>query len=213
MIAGRPDLATGGPLARKLLPEVGLFAAAADLSDEAQAALAALVSPGETIGAVELAGWPAPPGLDFVRSARCVQMIADRVETVDPTFKVVTLGEPDAPAMLDLARRTEPGPFRSATHRFGGFVGVKQDGRLVAMAGTRMAAPGWVEVSGVCTDPDHRGRGYARGLSAVVAQAIEAGGDRAFLHAYAGHTATITLYESLGFRIRTELDYTLFTRG
>lgn len=206
-------LAEGGALARKLRQDVGLFASAADRSAEALAALADLLAPGEIVGTVEPSGWPAPPGLTPVRSARCVQMVADTVGAEAPGFDIVPLTGMDAPAMLDLATRTEPGPFRPASHLFGGFVGVRRDGRLVAMAGTRLAAPGFVEVSGVCTDPDHRGRGYARGLSAVVARAIVAAGDRPFLHAYAGHHATIALYESLGFRLRAELDYALFTRG
>lgn len=192
---------------------MGTFAAAADPSDVALEALAALVGGGETIGTVERWDWPAPPGLRPVRSARCVQMVLDGPlgEGTGPVGEA--LGPEDASAMLDLAARTEPGPFGTATHRFGGFVGVRRDGRLVAMAGTRLAVPGYVEVSGVCTDPKHRGRGYARGLSAQVARAILAAGDRPFLHAYAGHAATIALYEALGFRVRTELDYALFAKG
>ncbi|PAX07316.1 GNAT family N-acetyltransferase [Sphingomonas lenta] len=209
----RAEFATGGPLAHRLSPDMGLFAAAADASQPALAALARLVGPGEIVGTVEPAGWPAAPGLTPIRDARCVQMVADQVPVFEASADIVPLNESDAPAMLDLATRTEPGPFRAATHRFGGFVGVKQGGRLVAMAGRRLAVPGHVELSGVCTDPEHRGRGYARILSAHVARAIAAAGDRPFLHAYAGHGATIALYESLGFRIRTELDYRLFARG
>lgn len=192
---------------------MGLFAAAADPSEAALTALAALVGAGETVGTVETWDWPAPPGLEPLRSARCVQMVLDG-PLGDATGPVgEPLGPEDAPAMLDLAARTEPGPFGTDTHRFGGFVGVRRDGRLVAMAGTRLAVPGFVEVSGVCTDPEHRGRGYARGLSAQVARAVLAAGDRPFLHAYAGHAATIALYGKLGFRVRVELDYALFTKG
>ncbi|WP_375427688.1 GNAT family N-acetyltransferase [uncultured Sphingomonas sp.] len=203
----------GGMLARRLRADIGLFAAAVDRSVTAADALAAMLSPGETIGLVELPGWPAPPGLEPSGSARCVQMVAEAEVRAPADLDVVRLTDADAPAMLDLATRTEPGPFRRSTHSFGGFVGVKRDGRLVAMAGTRLALPGHVEVSGVCVDPGHRGRGLARALSAVVARAIQTSGDRPFLHAYAGHRSTIALYESLGFRTRVELDYALFTRG
>ena len=54
---------------------------------------------------------------------------------------------------------TRPGPFLSRTLRLGSFVGVREDGRLIAMAGERMKLPGLTEVSGVCTHPDFRGRG------------------------------------------------------
>ena len=209
----RAELAMGEPMARRLRPDIGLFAAAADRSAPALRALAALAMPEDVIGTVEPTDWPAPPDLVLMGSARCVQMVADALPNGEPDLPAVPLGEDDAPAMLDLASRTEPGPFRAATHRFGGFIGIKQGGRLVAMAGTRLALPGYVELSGVCTDPDHRGRGYARGLSTLVARAIRQTGNRPFLHAYAGHKATIALYETLGFRIRAEVDYARFRRG
>ena len=34
-------------------------------------------------------------------------------------------------------------------------------------------------------------------------------GEEAFLHAYADRTATIALYETLGFRVRTPVTYTV----
>jgi predicted GNAT family acetyltransferase len=76
---------------------------------------------------------------------------------------------------------------------------------LVAMAGERMRFPGYTEVSGVCTHPDFRGRGFARRLSSVVAAGIEARGDQAFLHAWKSNVSAISLYEGLGFAVRTEV--------
>ena len=87
--------------------------------------------------------------------------------------------------MLALATLTRPGPFFARTHQLGAFIGVKQDGRLVAMAGERMQPTGFTEVSGVCTHPDPRGRGYAGGLMRQVAARILARGETPFLHAYA----------------------------
>jgi predicted GNAT family acetyltransferase len=77
------------------------------------------------------------------------------------------------------------------------------------MAGERMRPTGFTEVSGVCTHPDHRGRGYAGALMRVVTQRILERGEQAFLHVYAAHTATIALYETLGFRVRTTVTYTV----
>jgi predicted GNAT family acetyltransferase len=79
------------------------------------------------------------------------------------------------------------------------------------MAGERMKLPGYTEVSGVCTHPDHRGRGYAAALIRIVAARILARGETPFLHAYASNTAAIGLYETLGFRLRTLVTMTRLT--
>ena len=59
-------------------------------------------------------------------------------------------------------RLTNPGPFGPRTIELGRFVGIHRDGRMVAMAGERLKPEGHTEITGVCTDPDHRGRGYSR---------------------------------------------------
>ncbi len=73
---------------------------------------------------------------------------------------VVTLGKRDAAEMVALAELTHPGPFAASTVEFGGYLGVRREGRLVAMAGRRLQLPGWTEISAVCTHPDHRGKGW-----------------------------------------------------
>jgi predicted GNAT family acetyltransferase len=81
------------------------------------------------------------------------------------------------------------------------------------MAGERMRFPGYTEVSGVCTHPEFRGRGLARCLSAAVVAGIKARGDQAFLHAWKTNHSAISLYETLGFRLRTEVNVALLRRG
>ncbi|MGL1604082.1 GNAT family N-acetyltransferase, partial [Vibrio parahaemolyticus] len=67
-----------------------------------------------------------------------------------------------APAMTALALATKPGPWGPETWRYGAFYGVRHEGRLIAMAGERLRpSAGVTEVSGVCTDPEFRGRGLA----------------------------------------------------
>jgi predicted GNAT family acetyltransferase len=139
-------------------------------------------------------------------------MLAERIAPAKAPFEVVALQEADAPQMLALATLTRPGPFSSATHRLGDFIGVKQDGVLVAMAGERMKPDGYTEVSGVCTHPDHRGQGYASGLMAIVARRILDRGETPFLHAYATNTGAIQLYEGLGFIIRRTVILTVLKR-
>lgn len=129
----------------------------------------------------------------------------------EPPDEPVVLGEADAAEMLALATLTRPGPFFVRTHRLGRFLGIRRGGRLVAMAGERLRPPGFTEVSGVCTHPDHRGHGHAARLMRAVADAILARGETPFLTCYADRPATIALYERLGFRTRATIQATILS--
>jgi predicted GNAT family acetyltransferase len=104
---------------------------------------------------------------------------------------------------------SQAGPFFSRTHQLGDFIGVRVDGQLVAMAGQRMRPDGYTEASGVCVHPDHRGKGYAARLLREVTATILATGEKAFLHSYANNATAIGLYESLGYRGRAEVMFTI----
>ncbi|MFL5333413.1 MAG: GNAT family N-acetyltransferase, partial [Geminicoccaceae bacterium] len=99
-----------------------------------------------------------------------------------------------------------PGPFLPGTPRFGGFVGIRVDGRLAAMAGERLKLGGWTEVSAVCARPDFRGRGMAAQLSSLVVERIMARGERPFLHAFVDNDRAIRLYRQLGFAKRCDVN-------
>lgn len=204
--------AIGNGSALRYQPGVGVFAALADRSPASLAALAKLVA---AHGDVALLGAEAPPpvpGTCAVSSDAGVQMVCTRLATgFAHPFAMEPLGDADAPAMLALATLTQPGPFFPRTHLLGDFFGVKVAGQLVAMAGERMKPDGFTEVSGVCTHPDHRGRGHAAALMRLVAQRILDRGETPFLHAYASHTRTIALYQTLGFAIRGEVTMTRLT--
>jgi len=187
-------------------PEIGLFVATASHAPETLEALGRLVRahPGE-VGIVERFDPPPIPGTVVTRRAVLNQMVAETLaqpRSVD--FEITPLGDADSPDMVALAALTAPGPFFSRTHQLGEFVGVKVDGRLVAMAGERMRPEGFTEVSAVCAHPDHRGKGYAAKLMLHVAHKIVARGETPFLHSYADNTGAIALYEALGFRFRCE---------
>lgn len=208
-----PQLAEGGDLARRYRRDVHLFASARDDDGASLAALAGLVEGGESIFVLQVPPVEVPPGLQAVRRAQGVQMLAMRpVAPLDGEESVLALTDEDAPEMLALAQLTEPGPFLARTHTMGRFVGVRIQGRLAAMAGERMHFTGATEVSGVCTHPDFRGRGLARRLSSVVAHAIQQRGEQAFLHAWTSNHAAIALYESLGFQTRTQVQVAVLAR-
>ena len=202
-------LARGDGRALRFDPDFALFAAAADDAPESLAALGALNTSPNGLGMIEAGDPSIPPGAVVRSKAAGVQMLAGSLNPGGRDAAFEPLGEPDAAEMLALATLTVPGPFFGRTHQLGDFIGVKVDGRLVAMAGERMKPEGFTEVSGVCTHPDYRGRGYAKGLMRVVTQRILERGEQAFLHAYADRTATIALYETLGYRVRTPVTYTV----
>lgn len=120
---------------------------------------------------------------------------------------VVELGADDVPEMLDLVARTQPGPFRPRTRELGTYLGVREHGRLVAMAGERLRPPGWTELSAVCTAPEARGRGHAARLVSTLAAAALSRGDRPFLHVAEANTVAIRLYERLGFTSRAQVTF------
>jgi predicted GNAT family acetyltransferase len=207
------ELAQGDGRAVRLAADYGIFAAAADTSPESLAALAALLPAEGPLALVEADATPPVPGASAEQRI-IVQMVAQGLTPAEaPAFTLAPLTDADAPQMLALATLTEPGPFYGRTHQLGDFVGVKQDGRLVAMAGERMKPQGFTEVSGVCTHPEHRGRGYAGALMRIVAGRILARGETPFLHAYPHNTGAIALYASLGFALRREMKMTMLTRA
>jgi ribosomal protein S18 acetylase RimI-like enzyme len=122
---------------------------------------------------------------------------------------VVALGMRDAAEMIALAALTRPGPFTALTVELGGYLGVRREGRLVAMAGRRLHLPGWIEISAVCTHPDHRGQGLSRMLTAAVEAAIRRQGHRAFLHVLPENTSAISLYRGLGFSTHADMTITV----
>ena len=188
-------------------PAVGFFAACAG-ETAASNDLGTLMFKTERQCWLLEAGPVEPPvGIALLRSAPLTQMIAEAPALVDGDgSEIVALGDGDASEMFALARATEPGPWESATHRYGGYYGIREGGRLVAMAGTRLR-PSWhlAEVSGVCTDPATRGRGYARKLMVRVMRDMVERGETPFLHCYSSNEKAIALYRTLGFVVRHEL--------
>ncbi|MCG7208978.1 GNAT family N-acetyltransferase [Streptomyces arenae] len=180
--------------------DVYAYAALADAADPAAwADLHTLVGPGTTVKIKPVE--QAPPGWEVVGGGRGVQFV-DTALRAEPDPEAVRLGPHDVPEMLDLVARTEPGPFRTRTIQMGRYLGIRHRGRLIAMAGERLRPPGWTEISAVCTDPDHRGRGLATRLVRAVAAGIRERGETPFLHAAPDNATAIRLYESIGFTER-----------
>jgi GNAT superfamily N-acetyltransferase len=88
-----------------------------------------------------------------------------------PVPDIVPLSGENAAEMVALTDVAFPGFFRPATHRMGSYVGIRMDGRLIAMAGERLRLEGCPELSGICTHPEHRGKGLAAGLIGLLVEA------------------------------------------
>ena len=87
------------------------------------------------------------------------------------------------------------------------------EGRLAAMIGERLGAPGFREMSAICTHPDFLGRGYARRLTAFLTNQTLQDGRQPFLHvAYANDRARM-LYEQMGYRLRRDIPFLALRRG
>lgn len=203
-------IALGDDTARRFAHDVSPLAAAAEAA--AGDTLAALIPAGDDISLLE----PVPPapleGIVIASEGVCVQMVAETMTAGGRSVALQPLGDADAAEMLALALLTRPGPFRARTHTLGRFVGVREGGELIAMAGERLRPDGFVEVSGVCTLPEHRGKGLGAALIRAVGQRIRDEGLTPFLHSYAANTTAIALYRSLGFVVRCELTHSVWAR-
>jgi predicted GNAT family acetyltransferase len=205
-------LAQGGDLAKRYAPSIHPFAASRDESLESLRALAEIASPGETLIFLQADEVVLPPGFTATATALAVQMIAERHMPLIEDERIGKLGEADAADMLELATLTKPGPFTLKAQALGDFWGIRENGRLIAMAGERLKQDGLTELSGVCVHPDFQGKGFGRVVTLYAAGKIFTKGERPFLHTYASNSVAIGLYESIGFRLRTPMNVAVIER-
>jgi ribosomal protein S18 acetylase RimI-like enzyme len=204
---------SGNQLARRFRAEISPIAALYDQhAQPSWEALAEVVGPQKSIGIFCLDRNPLPVGWEMEWRYTFAQMTCNAatfkppVISDDPTVSIRPLTIDDGAAMVALAQLTQPGPMEIQTVLLGRYLGIfdKSD-TLIAMAGERTRFDGAIEVSGVCTHPDHRGKGYGVQLVTLITRQIVKGGDTAFLHARDGNPARY-LYEQLGFSDRRTFD-------
>ena len=203
---------SGGELEQVVLlytqPEVPVLIAIADapgstMDDLIEAALSELPTP--------LYVHATAPLLDTLERRYRVDAAAPHLKLALNTTELVrhlavpieTLGLDDLPAIMALYEDAYPGtwfePRQLATGRY---VGIRQAGRLVCVAGVHVYSPSWgvAALGNVATLPAVRGRGLARGASAALCcLLLEDGIETVSLNVRADNEAAIRAYTRLGF--------------
>jgi ribosomal protein S18 acetylase RimI-like enzyme len=203
--------------ARRFMKEVTSLTAFREPDDQGYESLAGLVRSRGTAALFLDDSFPGRAGWTVVGGAPLLQMVCENGAEPskplgNPAPEIVPLDVRYSPEMLELTALTKPGPFGSRTHELGAYLGIRQDGKLVAMAGERLKVPGHTEVSAVCTHPDHLGNGYAAILMTEIMRGIRQRGEIPFLHVRDDNARAIAVYERLGFRKRKRGHYVVLRK-
>jgi ribosomal protein S18 acetylase RimI-like enzyme len=203
--------------ARRFVPAISRLGAILAPTDKGYESLAALLRVGEMVNLALEGPYQPRPGLTLAYTAPALQMVYTASGSALASgaaldAQIVELGAGDADDMVELTELTKPGPFAKRTHELGTYLGIKEDGKLIAMAGERLKLPGFTEVSAVCTHPDHIGKGYARILMGEVMRRICDRQETPFLHVRQSNERAIALYEKLGFEKRVLLQHAVLRR-
>jgi ribosomal protein S18 acetylase RimI-like enzyme len=202
--------------ARRFMPDVTSLCAFLEPTGQGYESLAVLTGADATAAVFLDEPYQPRRGWEHVGGAPLLQMVctngvgACASQPDQPEF--LELSEADVPEMVELAALTKPGPFANRTRELGNYLGIRRDGKLVAMAGERMKVPGHAEVSAVCTHPEHTGKGYARMLMSEIMERIRERGETPFLHVRQDNMRAIEIYERLGFRTRVRPHYAVLRR-
>ena len=208
------EFAMSAGLALKYPREVTPFAVLLEDSREASGDLLSLMEPGEATYVVS----ERPvvlPGLGCEGPFGVLQMTyaaGRELPVAGESFEIEKLSCADADEMVGLTAVAFPGFFRRRTCEMGRYYGIREAGRLVAMCGERMAIGEFREISGLCTHPDVRGRGYAPLLMTQLMRDHREAGLRSYLHVSGDNTNAAALYLRMGFDLRGEFPLQRVTR-
>jgi ribosomal protein S18 acetylase RimI-like enzyme len=176
----------------------------ADTRNPDFAALAPCCEAGERFYCDSWTGTP-PEGWRIDAESTMFRMVWNAsLPTADLAPDAVPLGPQHAAQALELATLCKPGPFGPRTIELGEYFGYFDGERLIAMAGQRMRVEGFTEISGVCTHPEHQGRGLARKLMSKLVQRQMACKETPFLHVMRSNEAAHQLYLRMGFEAYLE---------
>jgi GNAT superfamily N-acetyltransferase len=190
--------------------DVAPFAAVAKRDEEASRQLHSLLAPNEIVYTMGAAPTEVP-GLAVQGTIAGLQMCFPENGEIPagghPEIEILELSCEDAAEMVELTTIAFPGYFRIRTCEMGSYYGVRIGGQLVSMAGERFAFDRYVEISGVCTHPEHTGHGYAAGLITRLLLDHRRDGWLSCLHLSAANTRAKDLYERMGFTVNREVTF------
>jgi predicted GNAT family acetyltransferase len=179
--------------------DVAPFAAVASPSSDALHQLHSLLMPVESVWIIG-ESYPQPAKLAFEQTLVCLQMVLPaKIAPPKQTIEILPLSNDHAPEMVALTDLAFPGFFRARTCEMGSYFGIRSNGRLIAMGGERLTLDGYPEISGICTHPDHRGKGYAENLIWHLVRNHRREGLVSWLHVSATNQRAIDLYRRMGF--------------
>jgi ribosomal protein S18 acetylase RimI-like enzyme len=199
------QLAHSAALARRFPPEMTLLGALAANTAMAFDSLAQLIQH----DAVTLYFQNLPQlstGWKAVRAVELHQMVKEdgaHQRGAAAQHQVMELTPADVPEMSEIYAATRPGrTLCPKIQKLGTFVGVRHDGRLVAMGGLRLHLAGYREITTVATLPEFEGRGYGTAVVLALVARIQAKGERPFLTVRTDNERAIGIYRRLGFQER-----------
>ena len=178
----------------------GFFAGLSEYTEKSYRDLASIVRPGRFVTLFD-PGYPIEyPEWKQVNKFSGYGMVLESPIDV-PDLNYNKLSRSDTDEMLELAQMAGLySEFRANYIELGDYYGIRKEECLVAMAGERIKLEGYTEVSGVCTHPDFRRQGFARGLTAHVSHKIQERGETPFLQVRKENIGAIKLYEKMGFK-------------
>ena len=208
MISHNRELALGDEETRYFPEELSPFAGLKTVTAESLNKLHAMLPAGRVAALVIAEELSIPADWKILYEVSLFQMSCENfIPGAATAHEILPLGKEHVPEMIALTRLTNPGPFAERTIDFGHYTGIFSSGKLAAMAGQRLHAFDYAEISAVCTHPEHLGKGYGSALVSSQAERIIQGGKIPFLHVKKDNTAAIKLYERLGFEIRKEVNF------
>ncbi|OLD05074.1 MAG: hypothetical protein AUJ07_02160 [Crenarchaeota archaeon 13_1_40CM_3_53_5] len=199
-------------LAKRYPVDVSPLAATRDQSAESYHSLAQLLGPAGTTELALVAVPDLPAGWTVARVVPCFQMVWNGPVPPPVEHSVEDLNTSHVDEMLALAELTKLDAFRRRSPELGAYLGIREAGQLVAMAGEELRLLGYSEIGSVCTRPDRRGRGYAGSLISTLIQRITKRDEIPFLHVRTENVGAIRVYEKLGFQTRCIINFVLVKR-
>lgn len=210
---GNSNLGEGNDKAKHFFPDISLFVGLEENRRENYEALLDIIPHDHTIAAFAIEKNVDPAPWTLVHRVECLQMIFE-----GPTPKsednpdIVKLNTEHIPAMLALTKLAPPGPFLQRTIEFGGYEGIFSGDELIAMGGQRLHCGPFVEISAICTHPNHNGKGYARQIINSQIRRLLAEDNIPYLHVRADNARAINIYSSMGFVKRTEVTISILKK-